>query len=206
MKPSGPHTPDSDSASLAVRKMMDVSPGPQASDQRVSKRPHGSDSAPTSDRTTQAKDNPSKTTLRGFVSPLDQCGHALSWLQDHRRWALVALLAVFALMRPGLAVGLILVVVIVVASMRIALGAEIFWRRVLAFHAVVETHRPGFARTIKLRVFVLSRKWQRLLDRLPEAISDPLRPPNLPALLAADARHDAVLAARLNQLRQDGVR
>lgn len=206
MEPSGSHISGSDPAHLAIRKMMEVSSGPKDSDQRASKRAAGSGSAPTSALAEQVEDKPTKTIQHWFVLSLDRYGRVMSWLRQRRRWVLLALLVVFALVRPGLVFGSLVVSVILLASMRIAMGAEVFWRRVLAFYAVVETHRPGLARKIKLRAFVLSKKWQRLLDRLPEAVSDPFRPPDLVAIMAADARYDEVLAARLNQLRQDEVR
>ncbi|MEE4189422.1 MAG: hypothetical protein V2I76_13365 [Roseobacter sp.] len=115
-------------------------------------------------------------------------------------------LVLILLLYPFFVLGCALVIVTMVASAYLLWGGDTFWRRVIAGYQRVQQCWPGTARQIKVRAFVLSKKWDRFLAVLPDRLADQLRGPDLRQIIAADARHDVVMSDRLTRLDDRGAR
>lgn len=112
-------------------------------------------------------------------------------------WTGVALLVLF---RPWLVLGLLFLSVILVTGLFLALGYEGFWRRVLWLMRRYAGRQPERAARLQARLDAFAMKWDALLDRFPEGSVDGLYLPDFGEMAAADARHDAALARRLDRL------
>lgn len=112
-------------------------------------------------------------------------------------WTGVVLLVLF---RPWLVMGLLFISVILVTGLFLALGYEGFWRRVLGLMRRYAGRQPERAARLQARLDAFAMKWDAVLDRFPEGTVDGLYLPDLGEMAAADARHDAALARRLDRL------
>jgi hypothetical protein len=114
-------------------------------------------------------------------------------------------LVLMLLLQPLLVLGWSLAAAAGVAIYYLSVGGDAFWRKVISIYRWMQTRWPEMARRIKLRAFVIGRRWDRVLLELPSGLADQLRPPDLRQMMAADARHDAALAERLGRLHDDSL-
>lgn len=123
----------------------------------------------------------------------------VAWRPTSRQvvWTGVALLVLF---RPWLVLGLLLMTVILLTGLFLALGYEGFWRRALGLMQRYAGRQPERAARLQARLDAFAMKWDALLDRFPEGSVDGLYLPDFGEMAAADARHDAALAWRLDRL------
>ncbi len=85
------------------------------------------------------------------------------------------------------------------------MGSDGFWQRVVTLFRHWETRQPDKARVARLRAALWARKWDRLLAKLPGDWALHWRAPDLKAIAAAEAKHDAALTDRLTRLHQDAT-
>lgn len=112
-------------------------------------------------------------------------------------------LILMLLLQPFLILGWSLAAGAAVMIYYLSVGGDAFWCKVLSVYSWMQKRWPETARAIKLRAFVLGRRWDRVLLDLPSGMADHLRPPDLRQMIAADAQHDAALNDRLNRLREE---
>lgn len=117
-------------------------------------------------------------------------------------WTSVVLML---LLQPVFVLGWSLALIAMVLAVYWLIGGDQFWRRVIRAYELAEPRWPVAARQAKLRGYAAAKKWDRLLSRLPVAVSDRLRVPDLRDVIAADAAHDAVMSDRLTRLERDPV-
>lgn len=82
------------------------------------------------------------------------------------------------------------------------MGGDRFWRRVISMYQALQYRQPKLARAIKVRSYVLAKRWDSLLRHLPDGLATALRSPDLRNVIAADARHEAAVVDRLARLRE----
>lgn len=86
------------------------------------------------------------------------------------------------------------------------IGSCLFWGSDALWHCVISGFRwlkqrhPPTARHLKVRGYLLTKRWDRVVGCLPAAFADGMKSPDLRAIAAADAQHDAALTARLSRL------
>ena len=130
-------------------------------------------------------------------------GQARAWAKGWRPsarqifWTGLALLIVF---RPWLMAGLLFLSVILLTVVFLALGYDGFWRRVLGLMRWYASKEPERAAKLQARLDAFAMKWDAVLDRFPDGSVDGLYLPDFGEMAAADARHDAALARRLDRL------
>jgi hypothetical protein len=112
-------------------------------------------------------------------------------------------LVLLLILRPFLVIGWTLFAAFVVILTYLFMGPDQFWRQIIALHRAFARRRPEAARVLKLRAYVIARKWDSLLCWVPQGLADMLRSPDLRELIAADARHDEAMAKRLGRLGED---
>ena len=112
-------------------------------------------------------------------------------------------LILMLLLQPFLILGWSLAAGAAVLIYYLSVGGDAFWCKVLSVYSWMQKRWPDTARKIKLRAFVLGRRWDRVLLELPAGLADHLRPPDLRQMMAADAQHDAALNDRLSRLREE---
>lgn len=135
--------------------------------------------------------------LQSFISVAR--GRVMGYRPD-RKAVLLTSLVLLLLLKPGLVFGSILAALFAVFACYFLMGAEQFWRKILAVHAWMARRWPVTARVVKLRAYVLARKWDAKVAYLPQGLADMLYSPDLRAMLAADARREDVVAERLERL------
>ncbi|MBW4707321.1 hypothetical protein KX928_05930 [Roseobacter sp. YSTF-M11] len=108
-----------------------------------------------------------------------------------------------ALLQPVFVLGVVLVTLIAVMITYVVLGAETFWRRFLSAFQLYARWFPATARKLRIHGELAARKWDRLLERLPDRLADSLRAPDLRAMARADKRHAEAMVDRLNRLHDE---
>ncbi len=79
-------------------------------------------------------------------------------------------------------------------------GPDRFWRRVISIHQFCSRVAPSAAREVKLRAYVLAKRWDEMLLWMPNSIADELRTPDLRGIIRADKQHHRAMTDRLNRL------
>lgn len=121
--------------------------------------------------------------------------------RPQRKSILLTSLVLLLVLQPGLVFGWTLAFISALAFCYFVMGGDAFWRKVVTVFKAWERRQPAPARGLKLRAYLFSKKWQKLLSKFPDRMTDALQLPELRGLLAADEKHDAALTARLNSLR-----
>ena len=120
--------------------------------------------------------------------------------RPERKRILWTSLVLMLLLQPFFVIGWSLFCVGLVVALYLLWGGNVFWRRLIAIYQKAAHRWPEPARHIKLRAYVMGKKWDWILDRVPDRIADQLRGPDLRRIIAADAQHDAVMSERLTRL------
>lgn len=129
--------------------------------------------------------------------------HQIKTYRPIRKNILWTSLVLLLLLKPFMVIGWTITLIVTVCVVFFALGADTFWRKVISLYQGYRRRYPEAARVLKVRSYAMAKKWDRLLNRLPDRMADVLRVPDLRALVKADARHDAALSDRLTRLRDD---
>ena len=191
-----------DNEILAVRELIaqtQIEPRLVRADECASDEPDHPDIAPTSgsNGSIYAKASALLSILSRKVM------HRMLAYRPDRKAILWTSLVLLLLLQPFFVVGWALFIVAVLVSVLLFLGADTFWRRVISAYGFYAARFPQAARVLKLRAYVVNRKWERLLRWLPAALADQLRCPNLREIIAADVRHVAAMDSRLSRLEQE---
>lgn len=109
-------------------------------------------------------------------------------------------LVLMLLLQPFFVIGWTFFLLGLVVALYVFWGGDLFWRRLIALYQKAERRWPEPARRLKLKAYVAGKKWDGILDRIPERLADPLRGPDLRRIATADAAHDAILSERLTRL------
>lgn len=123
--------------------------------------------------------------------------------RPERKRILITSLVLLLVLKPFFVIGWTAVFVMGVVLCFAVMGADAFWRKVIDLYQRFARRRPEHARVLKLRAYVVARKWDRLLRFLPAAMADQMRPPDLRDVIAADARHALAMQDRLQRLNKD---
>lgn len=123
----------------------------------------------------------------------------LQYRPDRTR-VLVTSLVLLLLLKPYFVIGWAAAVVTGVVVCYVVWGSDVFWWRVLSGYRWMKRRFPRSARRLRVRGYVLAKRWNRGVRRLPPPLANALKSPDLRAMAAADAAHHAVLSARLSRL------
>ena len=130
---------------------------------------------------------------------------AVLWLRiktyrPHRGSVLLTSLVLLLVIQLAFVLGWTFLGLVIVLGCYFVMGSEAFWRRVLVLFATWQRIQPSSARSLKVRAYVLSRKWDKIIAKLPERLARKAQLPDLRNLMAADERHHAALNERLGRL------
>lgn len=114
-------------------------------------------------------------------------------------------LVLMLLLQPFFVLGWSLALCASVCALYWYLGADEFCRRIIDLYRRGERRAPHMARQVKLRAYVVAKKWDYILLRLPEVMANRLRLPDLRDVLAADAAHSEIMSDRLTRLDRDAA-
>ena len=109
-------------------------------------------------------------------------------------------LAVLLMLRPFTVFGLLFLAIFVLLLVYLFAGPYRFWRGVISFHGFIARYKPSTARVIKLRAYVVAKRWDELLLWAPQGLADFLRSPDLREMVRADKRHHQAYNERLDRL------
>ncbi len=112
-------------------------------------------------------------------------------------------LVLMLLLQPFFVFGWSLFVIVLVWAVYVFWGGDVFWRRIIAMYYWGHQRWPETARQVKLRAYVMGKKWDWILDRAPDRLADYLRGPDVRRIIAADAEHHAAMSDRLTRLNRD---
>lgn len=197
---------EADSDLIAVRKLIDqsnvVTGG--AGQQAIA---HHIGSAPADDILDTTIHAPQDTAPKGRRVQMSRLmSRAVQYAKTYRPKRKVIMGtsgALIVLLYPVAVMGWLLVIGILCLALYLIIGQERFWRGIIALFQAYAKKRPGRARVLKVRAYLVAKRWDRAVDWLPDGLADVLRAPDLRAIVAADARHDAVLSDRLGRLHTD---
>ncbi|QJF50167.1 hypothetical protein [Roseobacter ponti] len=140
-------------------------------------------------------------------------GDLVAWLlarvrayRPERRAVLVTSAVLLLLLQPVFVIGWGVLLGILFVAFYLIVGEERFWKGVISQFRRYARRRPDAARRLKVRAWVLSRRWDRYTGILPDAVADMLRSPDLRAMIVADQKHAAALSERLNRLSHEPSR
>ncbi|WP_295314855.1 hypothetical protein [Roseobacter sp.] len=140
-------------------------------------------------------------------------GDLAAWLlfrirayRPERRAILVTSAVLMLLLQPVFVIGWGVLFGILFVAFYLIVGEERFWKGVISQFRRYARRHPDAARRLKLRAWVLSRRWDRYTAILPDAAADMLRSPDLRAMIVADQKHAAALSERLNRLNHEPSR
>ena len=218
-----------DSEILAIRSLLKsedtrtaVAPAPRQHEgtqdriQRRSNAPRKRDDLPPLEQPARQRDD--GQTAEPRTSALAGLGHRIAQLatglahaaidkakayDPDRKTILRTSFILLLILRPFLLIGWALFGAFTVILSYLFMGPDRFWRQIIALHRAFARRRPDAARVLKLRAYVIARKWDSLLRWVPQGLADMLRSPDLRELIAADARHDEAMAKRLGRLGDD---
>ncbi|WP_299829167.1 hypothetical protein [uncultured Roseobacter sp.] len=125
--------------------------------------------------------------------------------RPNAKTVLATSLVLLLVLQPVLVLGTLLIAAIGLMITFLILGAETFWRRFLSVFNLYARWFPASARSLRIRSELAARKWDRLLERLPDRLEDCLRAPDLRAMARADKRHAEAVADRLSRLHDEGA-
>ena len=117
--------------------------------------------------------------------------------RNHIIWAVLAL---FLLFRPGLVIGVLVLILLAIFVVFMVLGYDCFWHSVMRFGHWYARRRPSKAAELHAKLDQFAQKWDAFLDRFPEGTVDGLYLPDFGELERAEAAHDAALTRRLQEL------
>ena len=133
--------------------------------------------------------------------------HGLAWClnriktyRPERKRILLTSLVLLLLLKPFFVIGWTAVGFIAVVLTFAILGADAFWRKVIDLYRLFARRKPAAARQLKIRAYLVARKWDRILQLAPAGLADQLRPPDLRDIVAADARHETAMQDRLQKI------
>lgn len=131
------------------------------------------------------------------------CRTALSRMKTYRperKRILRTSLVLMLLLQPFFVIGWTVFLIGLVVALYVFWGGDVFWRKLIAVYQAAERKWPAPARQLKIRSYVISKRWNSLQDRIPQQVADRLRGPDLRQLAMADAQHEAILSERLGRL------
>lgn len=120
--------------------------------------------------------------------------------RPERKRILWTSLVLMLLLQPFFVIGWSVFCVGLVVALYVLWGGDVFWRRLIAVYQNAARRWPEPARSVKLRAYVIGKKWDWIVDRMPDRLAEQLRAPDLRGIIAADAQHEAVLSERLSRL------
>ena len=165
---------------------------------------HQEKPAPTGDQPATAAKQPSR--LAAMTKQLFRWAwERIKTYRPERKRILVTSLVLLLILKPFFVIGWTAVFVMAVVICFAVMGADAFWRKVIDMYQGFARRWPAHARVLKLRSYVLARKWDRLLGYLPAGLADQMRPPDLRDVIAADARHSSAMQDRLQRMNKDDV-
>lgn len=115
---------------------------------------------------------------------------------------LILSILILVAFRPWLVLGLLMLSAFVMVGVFLILGYDGFWRRIMSGARWYARRRPARAAELQRKLDHFAMKWDAVLDRFPEGTVDGLYLPDFGHLAEADARHDAALDRRFEDLRQ----
>ena len=125
--------------------------------------------------------------------------------RPERKSILLTSLVLLVLLKPFMMIGWSLVAAFALLLTFLFLGGDRFWRMVIVLFRAFARRNPSAARVVKLRAYVIARKWNRLMEWVPQGLADCISAPDLREMIAADARHEVALHDRLNRLNRDAA-
>lgn len=189
----------------AVRQMMEEAPEIDAAQNGVSaSREQGADRFPELIAPQLAAPEQATASLKNkfaYVARL-LLARARRYRPESKR-ILWTSLVLMLLLQPFFVFGWSLAIIACVFALYYFMGADAFWRRVIDGYRRYHSRFPEIARQAKLRAYVVAKRWDRFLNRLPVAVSDQLRVPDLRHVMAADAAHEAAMSDRLTRIDHD---
>jgi len=120
--------------------------------------------------------------------------------EPNRKVILWTSLGLLLVLRPGLVIGWSLFAMFLLLVSYLLSGHDRFWRHVVRLYRSFARRQPQAARRLKVRAYLFARKWDRMLEWLPQGLADTLKSPDLRELMSADARHDSAVADRLTRM------
>lgn len=200
---------DADSMA-AIRNMMSAEPvaSPKPAPERTSGRAALVDIAPVQpegiDKPIKAKRFRRAKSKGGSAAPSanNDLKSRILGFRPTKKQIVLGALVLFALLRPWLAIGLIVLSVVATIALFLALGHDRFWKRVIDLARAYARRNPARAADLHLKLDRFASGWDAFLDRFPEGTVDGLYLPDFGELAQADARHEATLERRFKDLRE----
>ncbi|MCX7561874.1 hypothetical protein OS190_20115 [Sulfitobacter sp. F26204] len=145
----------------------------------------------------KAKPSPAASIEGGRVARLKASILGYRPTARHLVWASVGLLVV---LRPWLAVGLLLLTLFTLTVIFLILGYDGFWQRAMGLARWYAGRQPKRAAVLHRKLDAFAMKWDAILDFFPEGSVDGLYLPDFGDLATAETRHDAALERRFANL------
>ena len=131
--------------------------------------------------------------------------HRIKTYRPDRRAILLTSAVLLLILKPFMVIGWTLFAGFVVLLCYLFMGGERFWRAIIAIFQKFKRRRPAAARVLKLRSYVIARKWNGLMQWAPQGICDFFQVPDLREIIAADTRHEAAMSDRLRRMGGDAA-
>ena len=109
-------------------------------------------------------------------------------------------LILMLLLQPFLTLGSFLMTFGIAVACRLYSGQERFWGKVISTYRVLARHMPDAARVLKLRAYVVARRWDAFVGQLPEKLAEACSSPDLRGMIRAEEQHLKSVSSRLNRL------
>lgn len=129
----------------------------------------------------------------------------ISRIRPSPRHIILAVLVLFAVMRPWLVLGLVVFVTIVLIGVFLIAGYDGFWQGVVKANRWYAKRRPSRAAALHERLDRFAVRWDSILDRFPEGTVDGFYLPDFAELASADLRHDEAVERRLAGMQEKGA-
>lgn len=117
-----------------------------------------------------------------------------------RTHVLTTALLLLVVLKPGLVFGGLATVLLALGACYMVWGHDVFWGRVIALYRRFQKWSPERARRVRVRAYLMAKRWDRVVGFLPGPMCEALKSPDLRAMAVAEETHSAILSARLDRL------